>query len=190
MIDLDFRYDLDVVERQHDSTHIDDIITTYFEHLKKILQITQDTEIPVYIFEKPSVNLLEDKTKDGIHIIIGIILTYGEQLLLRKEVLKDFNTITASLPIIDGWTVDDIIDPCIPKGKTNWQMFGSRKPFHQAYELVGAYNYSFDEDGDLESENILNELTSMPKVELLSLLSARNSNHPIFEKTNYNIKNC
>ena len=33
LIDLDFRYDLDVVERQHDSTHIDDIITVSYTHL-------------------------------------------------------------------------------------------------------------------------------------------------------------
>ena len=120
LIDLDFRYSTEINERQHDSGFIDDVVDRYFENIKKLINIPEGEEIPVYIFEKPDVNILEDKTKDGIHIIIGIKMTYQEQLLLRKEVLKDFNQITESLPIIDGWTVDDIIDPCIPKGKTKF----------------------------------------------------------------------
>ena len=159
LIDLDFRYPTEITERQHDGAFNDDVIDRYFEKLQKLLKIPPDTEIPVYIFEKPNVNILEDKTKDGIHIIIGIKLSFCEQLLLRKEVLKDFNTITASLPIMEGWTIEDIIDPCIPKGKTNWQMYGSRKPFNEAYELVSAFKCTFDEDGDLESESYLTKLT-------------------------------
>ena len=185
LIDLDFRFPTEITERQHDAGFIDDVVDRYFENLKKILKIPEGTEIPVYIFEKPHVNILEDKTKDGIHIVIGIILPFEEQQLLRKEVLKDFHTITSALPIIDGWGIDDIIDPCIPKGKTNWQMYGSRKPFNEAYEIVSAYRYSFDEDGDLESQNIISELEAMPKNELLAELSAHNTNYPSFQPTKY-----
>ena len=189
LIDLDFRYPTDITNRQHDSGFIDDVVDRYFENIKKLVTVPQDEEIPVYIFEKPNVNILEDKTKDGIHIIIGITMTYPEQLLLRKEVLKDFGGITDSLPIIDGWTVDDIIDPCIPKGKTNWQMYGSRKPFNEAYVLIGANKMSFDEDGDLEQVSILSDMNELKKSELMIALSARNKNHKTFEPTKYNRDN-
>ena len=189
LIDLDFRYSTDITDKQHDSGFIDDVVDRYFENIKKLINIPEGEEIPVYIFEKPNVNILEDKTKDGIHIIIGIKMTYQEQLLLRKEVLKDFNQITESLPIIDGWTVDDIIDPCIPKGKTNWQMYGSRKPFNEAYILIAANKMSFDDDGDLEQVSIIEELNEIPKEELLYKLSARNNNHKSFEATQYNKSN-
>ena len=189
LIDLDFRYPTEITTRQHEGGFIDDVVDRYFENIKKLVTIPQGEEIPVYIFEKPNVNILEDKTKDGIHIIIGIKMTYPEQLLLRKEVLKDFSQITSVLPIIDGWTVDDIIDPCIPKGKTNWQMYGSRKPFNEAYKLVGAYNCNFDDEGDLEQESILEELNELPKAELLQKLSARNSEHNSYEPTQYNRNN-
>jgi len=178
LIDLDFRYSTEVTERQHDSGFIDDVVDRYFEKIKNLINIPEGEEIPVYIFEKPNVN-----------IIIGIKMTYQEQLLLRQEVLKDFNQITESLPIIDGWTVDDIIDPCIPKGKTNWQMYGSRKPFNEAYVLIMANKMSFDDDGDLEQECILEELNSMPKAELLYKLSARNNEHKSYEPTQYNKNN-
>ena len=189
LIDLDFRYTTEITTRQHEGGFIDDVVDRYFENIKKLVTIPQGEEIPVYIFEKPNVNILEDKTKDGIHIIIGIKMTYPEQLLLRKEVLKDFSQITSVLPIIDGWTVDDIIDPCIPKGKTNWQMYGSRKPFNEAYKLVGAYNCNFDDEGDLEQESILEELNELPKAELLQKLSARNTEHNSYEPTQYNRNN-
>lgn len=189
LIDLDFRYPTEITTRQHEGGFIDDVVDRYFENIKKLVTIPQGEEIPVYIFEKPNVNILEDKTKDGIHIIIGIKMTYPEQLLLRKEVLKDFSQITSVLPIIDGWTVDDIIDPCIPKGKTNWQMYGSRKPFNEAYKLVGAYNCNFDDEGDLEQESILEELNELPKAELLQKLSARNTEHNSYEPTQYNRNN-
>ena len=185
LVDLDFRYSADITERQHDTGFIDDVIDRYFENIKKLYDIPCNEKIPIYIFEKPDVNILEDKTKDGIHIIFGITASYPEQLLLRNEVLGDFNSIVTSLPIQDGWTCEDIIDPCIPKGKTNWQMYGSRKPFNDAYKLVGAYTCCFDEDGDLEQEDIIDDICNLSNAKLLEKLSARNTQHKHYTITKY-----
>ncbi len=180
LVDLDFRYSSDVTTRQHDTGLIDDIIDRYFEKMKLLFEI--NAPINVYVFEKPNVNILEDKTKDGIHIIFGVTMDFVEQQILRLEILKDFDNITSSLPIKNGWTTEDIIDPCIPKGKTNWQMYGSRKPFNEAYQLVGAYTCSFDDDGDMEQADIIDSLNELNKWELLKQLSARNTEYKMFNR--------
>jgi hypothetical protein len=44
------------------------------------------------VFEKPNVKALDDKTKDGIHIIIGVQLSRPLQQYLRKQVIYDFGS--------------------------------------------------------------------------------------------------
>jgi hypothetical protein len=41
------------------------------------------------------------------------------------------------LPLINSW--EDVLDKGITEGTTNWQMYGSRKPGNEAYELTGVF---------------------------------------------------
>ena len=78
LIDLDFRYDYEVDEKQYTSEHIEDFVVTLLEEIKAIYQLDDNVEFPVYILEKPSVNRIKDKkiTKDGIHIILALSLIH------------------------------------------------------------------------------------------------------------------
>ena len=38
--------------------------------------------------EKNNVNILEDKTKDGIHLIFGIQMHKAYQLLIREKIIR------------------------------------------------------------------------------------------------------
>ena len=58
LIDLDFRYDVDIDERQHGTDHISDLAELYLEQLQKIVIIT-DEEFPVFILEKPMMERLD-----------------------------------------------------------------------------------------------------------------------------------
>ena len=44
----------------------------YCENIAKVVNVTPETIIPIFVSEKSTVNILEDVTKDGIHIVIGI----------------------------------------------------------------------------------------------------------------------
>ena len=57
---------------KHNSEHLEDLIDLYIEKIREILNIEYNKPFPVFVLEKPNVNCLNDKTKDGIHIIIGI----------------------------------------------------------------------------------------------------------------------
>jgi P4 family phage/plasmid primase-like protien len=142
-VDFDFRYHHNVNERQHTREHVRDMICVYLDELKEYFMFHEGGTFPVYIFEKPNVNRLDDGslTKDGIHMIIGIQTDHIVQTMLREKMI---NTLPEywDLPLINTW--ESVLDEGISKGTTNWQLFGSRKPGNEAYELTHHYAISYD----------------------------------------------
>ena len=179
LIDLDFKYNDDILERKHTSDDILKLLQLYFHELNEMYQFDIDGKIPVYILEKPSVNRIINKkiTKDGIHIIIGLKVDRLCQIILRDRIIKKIETVWNDLPIINSW--DDVFDEGITKGHVNWQLYGSRKPGNEAYQLTGAYNVYKKMNGiiiydEIDIETINNNDDNMMK------LSARYMDHPYF----------
>ena len=151
LVDFDFRYASEIEDRQHQKKHIVDMVSAYMDIINKIYDFSSSdteteaaaaaaaadtstsTEIPFYIFEKPAVNMQADITKDGIHMIIGMKMDRAVQMLIREEALHELPEIWGDLPLTNTW--DQVYDEGIVKGHTNWQLYGSRKPNHKAYEL-------------------------------------------------------
>ena len=142
-VDFDFRYNYDINSRQHSSEHISDMVCEYSELIKECYLVKPDIPFDVFIFEKPNVNRLGDctLTKDGIHMIIGVQVDHTMQTLIREKMMKKMPEIW-DLPLINTW--DSVLDEGISKGKTNWQLFGSRKPGNEAYELTHHYVMTID----------------------------------------------
>tara|TARA_B100001758_G_scaffold205320_1_gene185553 strand:+ start:8911 stop:11679 length:2769 start_codon:yes stop_codon:yes gene_type:complete len=157
VIDLDFRYPVEITTRQHSKEHIQDFIYEYFNILKEFVDCTNDT-ISIYIMEKPQVNRLDTVTKDGIHIIIDLYIPRSIQLLIREKIINDvFPTVWSDIQdnLINDWS--GVFDEGIVKGGTNWQLFGSRKVNHERYWITNyciiTYNTN-DNDFDLEEQKI------------------------------------
>jgi len=143
LVDLDFRYNYDVETRQHTKEHIQDIICLYLEELKEFFIFEENKAFDVFIFEKPTVNRVKEDniTKDGIHILIGIQIDHTMQMMIRDRILSKIGD-TCDLPLINTW--DSVLDKGISKGTTNWQLFGSRKPGNDAYELSEHWVITYD----------------------------------------------
>ena len=133
VVDFDFRYETSITKRQHTKEHVLDMIQSYFQTLETVVHIPTDAQIPIYIFEKSDVNQLDDVTKDGIHMMIGIYVDRPIQRMLRARMLKELPEIWTDLPITNKW--EDVLDEGISRGHTNWQLYGSRKPGHKAYMM-------------------------------------------------------
>jgi len=186
-LDFDFRYNHDVDKRQHSKEHIQDIITlAYLEPIKELLLFEKDKPFYIYVFEKPDVNRLADGslTKDGFHIIIGIKMDHIMQNMLREKALEIVPEI-CDLPIINTW--DSVLDEGISKGKTNWQLYGSRKPGNQAYQLTQYYQITYDTT-DGEFIMIEQELKNFDIDKNFEKLSVQYDKNPEF-KINPNIEN-
>lgn len=168
LIDMDFRFDTSITTRQHSEDHVLDAIMIYAEKLLELVNITDGANIDVYVMEKKDVNILDDKTKDGIHMIFGIKMHKGLQVLLRNKVLPELKNIWEDLPITNDW--EDVLDEGVTKGFVNWQMYGSRKPGHQAYMIKYHFVLEYEsESGDwsVTKQNI-NSFSTEKNMEKLS----------------------
>jgi P4 family phage/plasmid primase-like protien len=175
MIDIDLRYDCDVTEKQHTKEHIVDALMIYADKIAQLLDISAGATIDAFVMEKKDVNALENKTKDGMHIIIGIQMHKALQVVLRKKVLPELKTIWDDLPLVNDW--EDILDEGVTKGHCNWQIYGSRKPGHQAYMVKYHFELAYI-DRDWTIEEYPMDKFSVEKN--LYKLSARYSDYPAF----------
>ena len=128
----------------------------YLNESKSVLFIQDSTKFNVFVFEKPNVNRLADKTKDGIHMLINVQMDHTLQEILRENVLKSIGDII-KLPLIIPF--EQFLDEGITKGITNWQLYGSRKPDHEAYQLTRAFEVELDTNDNEFMKNELEDFT-------------------------------
>ena len=154
-VDLDFRYQYDIDEKQYTREHVEDLIFAYLEELKKMFQFDDSSKFHIYLFEKPSVNRIQEKqlTKDGIHMLIGIQMDRIGQQILRQRMISKIRDMWRDLPITNKW--EDVFDEGISKGSVNWQLYGSRKPGMEKYGLTGIFDIKYDNtDGEFSFNEI------------------------------------
>lgn len=172
LIDYDFRYKMGVNKRQHTHDHIIDIVMCYDDQIREVYNIPDDTTYEVYVLEKPNVNVLDDKTKDGIHIIICINMKRQDQIQLRTAILPKLKIFLDDLPLTNTW--ENVYDEGIVKANANWQMLGSQKPNGQPYSIT---NYFIIKNGEYVERSLKEEDMHT----IFMKLSARNKSHPSFE---------
>jgi hypothetical protein len=177
MIDFDFRFDVSIESRQHTNTHITDIVGLYFQEITEMMNIPANTTIPVFVFEKDNVNMLDNVTKDGIHMIIGIHMERPLQIILRNRVVTKIKEVWADLPLVNTW--DEVLDEGITKGTTNWQLYGSRKPGNERYILTNSYNLELDQHNDWCLH--INDVKKFDLKKNFQLLSAQYTGHQSFD---------
>ena len=186
LIDMDYRYDYEIDEKQHTIEDVIEIIGLYLEELKVMFYLDDETKFYIFVFEKPSVNRIDDKTKnkkltkDGIHMIIGIKSDPIIQLILRERVVSKVGDILKRLPLKN--TVEDVFDKGISTGKTPWQLPFSRKPNHDCYRLTHVFDVKYDTADD---EFMYPEIpvSNFDVLKNIHKLSARYKEHPYLIKT-------
>jgi len=177
LIDLDLKYKSEIEERQHTETHIVDIVHVYLKHIAKLMKVKDKTEFPIWVLEKPHVNTsLPHITKDGIHIVIGINMPRVLQIMLRERVVPDIKDVLDDLGLEND--IDNVVDISVTRGGL-WQMYGSRKPGHEAYELAYYYNAEFENE-EWSALDIV-DVSQVNKLELLGKISAQNPGHITYE---------
>lgn len=177
LIDIDLNYDSNITEKQHTEEHIRDMVMLYAEKISELMEINDNSTVDVFVMEKNKVNILEEKTKDGIHVIICIKMHKALQVLLRNRVINELKQMWDDLPVKNTW--DNILDEGVTKGFVNWQLYGSRKPGHLAYLIKYHYvlNYSVNNYG---WTILMKDLSSFSTEKNINKLSARYTNHIVF----------
>ena len=142
LIDIDFRYDISIEERQHTKEHVAKLVHAIMRGIGKIKMVTKPVEC--YVMEKNKVNLLEDKTKDGIHLLFNVKMDLACKIMVRNYLLKELPTLWTDLPLINSW--EDVVDESVMRGYANWQLYGSRKPGNENYQLKYIFSCNLEED--------------------------------------------
>ena len=74
----------------------------------------------------------------------------------------------------------DVLDECVSKGEVNWQLFGSRKPDNEAYQLTYQYKVTFNATDKYTEEIDIDEWDfedNDKTIEFMKLVSAKNETH-------------
>ena len=178
VVDIDLRYDASVGTKQHTEDHIVDAVMLYADKISELMTIAPGSNIDVYVMEKNDVNKLEGVTKDGVHLIFGIQMHKALQVILREKVMAELKDIWSDLPITNTW--DQVLDEGITKGYVNWQMYGSRKPGHQAYMIKYHLVLSYV-DRDEGWTPIKQNIATFNTEKNIAKLSAHYTKFPTFE---------
>ena len=185
VIDFDFRFNNTIKERQHDVSIISDIIELYSENIQKMFNIENETIIKTFVMEKPNINTNyanikgKEYIKDGLHLVFTLNIDHKCQMLLRSKILEVINE-----QILDGLNLsnkpEDVLDESISSGNTNWQLFGSRKPDNEAYELTYCFETTYLDDGAMINEIDIDEYDLKniePIINFLKETSVKNNTH-------------
>ena len=179
-IDIDFNYELNITERQHTKEHIEDLLDLYLEELKKMLQFDENSSFKIVVMQKPSVNIVhsENRTKDGVHILICIQVDKTIKLILRDKILQQIAEMWQDIPIKNTW--HDVFAEGITKGSGKWQLYGSRKSMkYDIYKITEIYEIKYDA-ADRELCRFEIKPSSFHLEENLPVLSVRYKDHPSF----------
>lgn len=153
VIDLDFRYSVEIEERQHTQDHIIDFIDLCISAFTDVFENVKDKKMEFYIFEKDNVNLCDDVTKDGVHIITNIEADFPTKMMIRDYLIDNIGDIwEGELPLKNEWK--DVLDESVMKGHANWQLYGSQKPGNEMYKLKYMFEVSVDQDNQTEMEEV------------------------------------
>lgn len=172
VIDLDFRYDVSVDERQHTKDHVSDFVIMVFEGVNELFHNIVNKNIEFYVFEKDNVNPCEDVTKDGIHIIMNVECDFATKMVLRDYMLNNIDDIWDNSNMKNTW--NEVIDEGVMKGHVNWQLYGSQKPGKECYKLKYIWNITLDETGEITMEEVKTHLIDFDKY--FPRFCARNKN--------------
>ena len=90
LIDLDFKHEPDEdLKRYFTSKNIKDILQLYYEEIRKIFIIKEQSQLIAFIFTRDSPYIYNGVKRDGIHIIFPYIISEpNAQYYLRDCILK------------------------------------------------------------------------------------------------------
>ena len=153
VIDLDFRYAPEIEKKQHSKDHIIDFVELMVNAFCDTFTTIEGNKLEFYVFEKDHVNLCDDITKDGIHIITNVECDFATKMIIRDYVVDNIGDIWDDvLPIKNEWK--DVVDESVMKGHANWQLYGSQKPGKEMYKLKYIIEMNVDESGEIAFQEV------------------------------------
>ena len=179
LIDFDFKFNIDIKDRQYTIKHLKQIINLYMEEIESNFSFNNKSEeLIAFVFERKKPYQTKTITKDGIHIMFPYIITEPyAQYMLRDNILKKIENILSNINIKNA--VSDIVDRCVIH-KNGWLMYGSCKPNCDPYKLTHIFDSHREEikldEADYKGINNLAKFLSIRRHSIDDCLKLKDSN--------------
>ena len=160
VIDFDFKFNAEELERKYTSAHVEKFCEIYGKIVKEYFN-TSDNDY-IYVMEKklPN-NNSKAYQKDGIHFVIPTINTNASiKELIRRDALVELEPIFQDMGTINN--AKDIVDEAVIE-RNSWYMYGSKKRNSEPYLVTHVY--------DMNGKKVT---VNMSDGELIRLFSLRN----------------
>ena len=144
LIDLDFKHEPDEdLNRFFTSKNIKDILQLYYEEIRKIFIIKEQSQLIAFVFTRDGPYIYNGVKRDGIHIIFPYIISEpNAQYYLRDCILKRITNEFDNLDLKNS--ISDVVDRSVIE-KNGWFLYGSSKSNTTNYDLRVIYNCNLDE---------------------------------------------
>ena len=148
VIDMDFRFEKKrIIERQFTSEDITKVVNCYIKYIKQYVVVD---EFDIFVMLKPGPVVDKELVKDGVHIVIPDVVTKPAiQYLIRNHVLEECDSLLGGLGLKNSY--DNVIDEAVIE-RNNWQMYGSKKPNCEKYQITCIIHV--DKDGNMSHKEI------------------------------------
>jgi P4 family phage/plasmid primase-like protien len=167
VIDLDFRFPYDEavgISRKYGQEDVQNIIRIYAEAISQYVEGVQSFK--VFVMEKTCPVVQKGLIKDGIHILIPDVVTQPTfQLMLRERVLDPLKEALKGIGLSND--IRDVVDEAVIE-RNNWQMYGSKKPYLDKYQVTQIFTYT------MGTAELLPENVSTDHEDYVEVLSIRN----------------
>jgi hypothetical protein len=143
LIDLDFRYSVDLKERAFAKSHIQCFLQEYAKAFYHFFDLKDPLRF--FVMLRPTMTEEKGVVKDGIHILCGdLTLDYSVVHTLRSYTLDK----GILRPFADRTNSDaDCFDEAVLQ-RNNWFLYGASKPNHEPY--IADYCFLAHPSGSLE----------------------------------------
>lgn len=150
VVDFDFKFNMDVRKRQYTETHLKKIVSLFNEAIRYYVNVSDNSDMKAYVFEKPKPTRAKGNMKDGFHIIYPHVITHvNNQHLIRNYVLDKVEKIISDPESLIPYknSVNDVVDEAVVE-RNNWMIYGCSKMGYDPYKLTHLYKETYDEDYD------------------------------------------
>ena len=145
IVDLDEKYNIDIVDRQHTDEQIKQIVELYQKHIREVFYIEEEFQLNAFVFERSKPYSSRGYRKDGVHIMFPhVISSPNPQYYIRECIIKKIDPIVMDLPLHEKVTMADLVDKSVIH-KNGWFLYGSTKPHTDVYDITKIYTSELKE---------------------------------------------
>ena len=173
LIDLDEKYNIDIVDRQHTDEQIKQIVELYQKKIREVFYIEDEYQLNAFVFERSKPYVIYGDIVRMVFILCFHMLFHHQiRNIISENVLsKEIDPIVMDLPLHEKVTMAELVDKSVIH-KNGWFLYGSTKPHTDVYDITKIYTSELKE---IDPANYCYDCSSISKFLSIRRYSSKDS---------------